>query len=199
VIDFRKTTFIKTVVEVTQRPSFLLPEVIFIGRSNVGKSSLINALTQIKGLAKVSTKPGKTRYLNYFNVDDTFYLVDAPGFGYTQRGKQELEQFAGIMDTYFQTAQPTLALYLIDGRRVLTEEDSRFITHLNQSMNIVIVFTKVDKLNQSEKAHLRNHIRQLGLQDDQCALVSIHEAKAMQRFRNQLDAMISLKKQVATL
>ena len=66
-------------------------------------------------------------------------------------------------------------------------------------MNIVIVFTKVYKLNQSEKAHLRNHIRQLGLQDDQCALVSIHETKAMQRFRNQLDAMISLKKQVVAL
>jgi GTP-binding protein len=193
VIDFKKTTFIKTVVEVTQRPSFLLPEVIFIGRSNVGKSSLINAITQSKGLAKVSTKPGKTRYLNYFNVDDNFYLVDAPGFGYTQRGKQELEQFSDIMETYFQTAEPRLALYLIDGRRVLTQEDSRFISHLNQTMNIIIVFTKVDKLNQSEKAHLRNHIRQLGLNDDQCALVSIHEPKSMQRFRSQLEAMISLK------
>lgn len=192
-IDFKKTTFIKTVVDVNQRPSFPLPEVIFIGRSNVGKSSLINALTQQKGLAKVSTKPGKTRYLNYFNVHDTFYLVDAPGFGYTLRGKQELDQFAEIMETYFQAAKPRLGLYLIDSRRVLTEEDAHFIRHLNATMNVILIFTKVDKLNQSEKAQLKKHVTALGVDEDHYDVISIQDARSIIRLRHRIESMISLK------
>ncbi len=192
-IQFQNTTFVKTVVEVSQRPSFPLPEVIFIGRSNVGKSSLINALTQTKNLAKVSTKPGKTRYLNYFNVDNTFYLVDAPGFGFTLKGKQELAQFAVMMEGYFQIAKPSLGLYLIDGRRGLKEEDIGFIHTLNQSMNILVVFTKMDKLNQSEKATLLKHIKAIGLSEKQAVFTSIDHAKSIQILRHTLQDFLSLK------
>ncbi len=192
-IQFQNTTFVKTVVDVSQRPSFPLPEVIFIGRSNVGKSSLINALTQTKNLAKVSTKPGKTRYLNYFNVDDTFYLVDAPGFGFTLKGKQELAQFAVMMEGYFQIAKPSLGLYLIDGRRGLKEEDIGFIHTLNQSMNILVVFTKMDKLNQSEKASLLKHIKAIGLSEKQAVFTAVDHAKSIQILRHTLQDFLSLK------
>ena len=192
-INFSKTTFIKTVVDVHQRPSFPLPEVIFIGRSNVGKSSLINALTLQKGLAKVSTKPGKTRYLNYFNVDNAFYLVDAPGFGFTLKGKRELAQFAVMMESYFQEAKPTLALYLIDSRRRILEEDVSFIQTLNQSMNVLLVFTKTDKLNQSEKAHLLHHVQTLGISREQSVFSSINQAKTILLLRRLIEDHLSLK------
>jgi GTP-binding protein len=187
VIDFQKTTFVKTVVDINDRPGFLLPEVIFIGRSNVGKSSLINALTKQKKLAKTSSQPGKTRYLNYFNVDDQFYLVDAPGFGYTKRGTRELGSFAQLMETYFQMSEPRIALYLIDARRVVTEEDVRFIHTLNKRMHVILIFTKTDKLNQKETAMIKKHILQMGLSDDQYVLSSLDNTRSITRIQKLIE------------
>jgi GTP-binding protein len=183
-MDFKKTTFIKTVVRLEDRPRFLLPEVIFIGRSNVGKSTLINALTSQKKLAKTSSTPGKTRYLNYYMVDHQFYLVDAPGFGYTAYGKQDLERFAELMQPYFVEAKPRLALYLMDSRRDVLESDIQWIRELNRQMNVLLVFTKIDVLNQKEQAALIKQLKTLGLSNEEFAFVSQENQRLVEKLRD---------------
>ena len=182
-MDFKKTTFIKTVVRLEDRPRFLLPEVIFIGRSNVGKSTLINALTGQKKLAKTSSTPGKTRYLNYYMVDHQFYLVDAPGFGYTAYGKQDLERFAELMQPYFIEAKPRLALYLMDSRRDVLESDIQWIRELNRQMNVLLVFTKIDVLNQKQQAALIKQLKTLGLSNEEFAFVSQENQRLVEKLR----------------
>jgi GTP-binding protein len=183
-MDFKKTTFIKTVVRLEDRPRFLLPEVIFIGRSNVGKSTLINALTSQKKLAKTSSTPGKTRYLNYYMVDHQFSLVDAPGFGYTAYGKQDLERFAELMQPYFVEAKPRLALYLMDSRRDVLESDIQWIRELNRQMNVLLVFTKIDVLNQKEQAALIKQLKTLGLSNEEFAFVSQENQRLVEKLRD---------------
>ena len=190
-MDFQKTTFVKTVVRVEDRPRFSLPEIILIGRSNVGKSSLINALTGQKKLAKTSATPGKTRHLNYYMVDHQLYLVDAPGFGYTQYGKQEMQRFAELMQPYFSEAKPKLGLYLMDSRREVLETDVVFIQELNRFMNVLIVFTKIDVLNQKEQAALLKQLKTLGLQTKDYAFVSRDNPRLIQKLKEQIQGYIS--------
>jgi GTP-binding protein len=185
-MDFKKTTFIKTVVRLEDRPRFLLPEMILIGRSNVGKSSLINALTGQKKLAKTSSTPGKTRYLNYYMVDHTVYLVDAPGFGFTVYGKQEMDRFGALMRPYFLDAKPRLALYLIDSRREVLESDVEFIKQLNELMNVLIVFTKIDVLNQKAQAALMKQLKTLHLASKDFAFVSKDNLRLIEKLREQI-------------
>ena len=189
-IQFKKTTFIKTVVDVRERPSFPLPEIIMIGRSNVGKSSLINAITEQKGLAKTSSKPGKTRFLNYFNVDEKCYLVDAPGFGFTAKGRTDVESFSVLMETYFKEAKPSLALYLIDSRRDISEDDSTFIASMNKEMNVHLVFTKIDKLNQAEMSRLHKLIKVLGIEEDHYTLFTITRKREIDRLKNKITQLL---------
>ena len=190
-MDFQKTTFVKTVVRVEDRPRFSLPEIILIGRSNVGKSSLINALTAQKKLAKTSATPGKTRHLNYYMVDHQLYLVDAPGFGYTQYGKQEMQRFAELMQPYFSEAKPKLGLYLMDSRREVLETDVVFIQELNRFMNVLIVFTKIDVLNQKEQAALLKQLKTLGLPTQDYAFVSRDNPRLIQKLKEQIQGYIS--------
>jgi GTP-binding protein len=185
-MDFKKTTFIKTVVRLEDRPRFSLPELIFIGRSNVGKSSLINALTGQRKLAKTSSTPGKTRYLNYYMVDHACYLVDAPGFGFTAYGKQEMRRFSELMQPYFAEAKPRLALYLMDSRRDVLEADNQFIQDLNRLMNVLIVFTKIDVLNQKEQAALIKQLKTLGLESKDFAFVSRDNPRLLDQLREQI-------------
>lgn len=190
-MDFQKTTFVKTVVRIEDRPRFSLPEIILIGRSNVGKSSLINALTGQKKLAKTSATPGKTRNLNYYMVDHQLYLVDAPGFGYTQYGKQEMQRFAELMQPYFLEAKPKLGLYLMDSRREILETDVMFIQELNRFMNVLIVFTKIDMLNQKEQASLLKQLKTLGLPEQDYAFVSRDNPRLLQKLKEQIKGYIS--------
>ncbi len=190
-MDFQKTTFVKTVVRVEDRPRFSLPEIILIGRSNVGKSSLINALTGQKKLAKTSATPGKSRRLNYYLVDHHLSLVDAPGFGYTQYGKQEMQRFAELMQPYFSEAKPKLGLYLMDSRREVLETDVVFIQELNRFMNVLIVFTKIDVLNQKEQAALLKQLKTLGLPTQDYAFVSRDNPRLIQKLKEQIQGYIS--------
>lgn len=185
-MDFSKTTFVKTVVRLEDRPRFLLPEMILIGRSNVGKSSLINALTNQKKLAKTSATPGKTRYLNYYNVDHAAYLVDAPGFGFTSYGKQEMARFASLMQPYFSEAKPRLALYLLDSRRDVLTSDIDFIQTLNRQMNVLLVFTKIDVLNQKEQAALMKQLKTLALDSKDFAFVSKDNPRLIEKLKDQI-------------
>lgn len=130
-------------------PQDYRPEYAFIGRSNVGKSSLINMLTNRKGLAMTSSKPGKTQLINHFIINDEWYLVDLPGYGYAQRGKEGREQIRKIIDSYILHREQLTALFLlIDSRHEPQQIDLDFIQWLGENgIPFSIVFTKVDKLS----------------------------------------------------
>ncbi|SBW02004.1 ribosome biogenesis GTP-binding protein YihA/YsxC [uncultured Dysgonomonas sp.] len=125
------------------------PEYAFIGRSNVGKSSLINMLTNRKGLAMTSSKPGKTQLINHFIINDEWYLVDLPGYGYAQRGKEGREQIRKIIDSYIiNRAELTCLFLLLDSRHEPQQIDIEFMNWLGEEgVPFVIVFTKIDKLS----------------------------------------------------
>ena len=158
-IDFRKTTFIKSATTYLDKPTKDLPDVLFVGKSNVGKSSLINALTNNKNLAFTSSKPGFTKLLNYFEVDDSFYLVDAPGYGYTASGNRHLDSFSKMMESYFKNPKLAGVVFIVDSRHKLGENDVDFYQFIiDNNIPFILVASKIDKLNQSEKAMMKKNI-----------------------------------------
>jgi GTP-binding protein len=128
------------------------PEYAFIGRSNVGKSSLINMLTGMKGLALTSSTPGKTQLINHFLINNAWYLVDLPGYGYAQRGKKGREKIREIIDAYLDEREALTCLFvLLDCRHEPQKIDLDFINQLGESgIPFAIIFTKIDKISQSK-------------------------------------------------
>ena len=138
--------------KLSQIPKDGLPEFAFIGRSNVGKSSLINMLTAHKGLAKVSATPGKTRLINHFLINKEWYLVDLPGYGYAKAGKTLRNEFSSIITSYVTKAEKMHFLFvLIDSRHAPMKIDTDFITMLGErGVPFGIIFTKSDKQGQRQ-------------------------------------------------
>lgn len=136
-------------------PDTRLPEWAFIGRSNVGKSSLINMLTQRKGLAKTSAKPGKTLLINHFNINDEWYIVDLPGYGYARLGKEGLAKLDRLINGYIlNREQLTCVMLLIDSRHAPQRIDLEFMQMLGANgIPFAIIFTKLDKISQREWHH----------------------------------------------
>ena len=127
-INFKNTRFIKSLPSIKLKEDDKLKEVLFVGRSNVGKSSLLNCLCDNKNLAFVSSKPGHTKLLNFYNVDQKFYLVDAPGYGYSKSNISEINLFSEMMEDYFSnTFNLALVVFLLDSRRKLNEDDLQLI------------------------------------------------------------------------
>ena len=166
-INFSKAKFIKSAQTYSQKPEKNLKEIVFVGKSNVGKSSLINALVKNKGLAKTSSKPGYTKLLNYFEIDDKFYLVDAPGYGYTASGGKLLDSFSKMMETYFENPSLAGVVFIVDSRHKLSKDDVDFYNFIvEKDVPFLLVASKCDKLNQSEKAAMKKHITvDLGIKD----------------------------------
>ncbi len=133
-------------------------QVVFLGRSNVGKSSLINALTNNKKLVYVSSTPGRTKLISYFSIGELAYLVDAPGYGYFKDGSLDFEDM--ILDYFSLGPKYIKRVYLLlDSRRELTDDDKKAIELISSyGLKIRFVFTKLDKLNMSEKAKLMKRI-----------------------------------------
>ncbi|MDD6778180.1 MAG: ribosome biogenesis GTP-binding protein YihA/YsxC [Bacteroidales bacterium] len=134
--------------DVAKCPQGMRHEYAFIGRSNVGKSSLINMLTNHSGLAKTSSTPGKTMLINHFLVNDEWYIVDLPGYGYASRGKESREQLKQIIESYIlRREQMTNLFVLIDSRHKPQKIDMEFMQWLGENgVPFSIVFTKLDKL-----------------------------------------------------
>ncbi|NHN26466.1 YihA family ribosome biogenesis GTP-binding protein [Flavobacterium jejuense] len=140
--------FIISNSEVSKCPNEPLPEYAFIGRSNVGKSSLINMLTNHKNLAKTSGKPGKTQLINHFKINLNWYLVDLPGYGYARVSKKTKEVFQKFITDYFETREQLVcAFVLIDIRLEAQKIDLEFINYLGETgIPFCIIFTKADKI-----------------------------------------------------
>lgn len=166
-INFHNASFVKSITALKDAPIPRLKELLVVGRSNVGKSSLINALTNHNRLAYTSSKPGHTRLLNYFNIDNQFFLVDAPGYGYAKGGIDLDALFGEIMEEYFHDNDYLKgALLLLDSRRKLTENDYEMINLFNEkNIPFLIVLTKKDKLNQKEKSLIISHMKENNIQE----------------------------------
>ena len=149
----KSATFITSAVKPSQYPPAVLPEIAFSGRSNVGKSSLINCLFNRKRLAKVSGTPGKTRLVNFFSVDERFYLVDLPGYGYARRSHRERDSWRAMVETYLSSRQRLLAmLVLVDIRRGPEDEERMLLETLEESgVRAIFVLIKSDKLAKSRR------------------------------------------------
>lgn len=146
-MEIKSAEFIISNASVSKCPDTTLPEYAFIGRSNVGKSSLINMLTNHKKLAKTSATPGKTLLINHFLINKAWYLVDLPGYGYAKRGKKEQENLRQIISSYIlHREQMTNLFVLIDSRHEPQKIDLEFIEWLGENgIPFSIVFTKADK------------------------------------------------------
>lgn len=143
----QKISYIGSFHSVTVCPAHALPEFAFIGRSNVGKSSLINALFGRKDLARVSKQPGKTRSINFFLVEDAFYMVDLPGYGYARHSKEQRQQWQKMVRSYFlDRSQLTCVFVLLDSNIPLQKTDQSFINWLGRhQIPFHLIFTKSDR------------------------------------------------------
>lgn len=161
----KEAKFICSSSKVSQCPKADFPEYAFIGRSNVGKSSLINMLTGQKYLAKVSSQPGKTKLINHFLIDNTWYLVDLPGYGYARTSKKERSVFSSLITDYItQREEMTMLFVLIDSRLEPQKIDLDFINKLGENgIPFALVFTKYDKLRVYERqANISSYKQLLG-------------------------------------
>ena len=160
-MDIKKATFVVSNSDYRKCPDSGLPEYAFIGRSNVGKTSLINMLTNVKGLAKTSVKPGKTQLINHFLINNEWYLVDLPGYGYARTSKTSRERWQKMIVDYILKRERLANVFvLVDSRIPPQNIDLEFINFLGQNgVPLSIVFTKIDKQKQSEVAATVNNYR----------------------------------------
>ena len=139
-----------------QYPKKSLPEFAFAGRSNVGKSSLINKLLSRKSLARVSATPGKTATINFYNVDNAIFLVDLPGYGYAKRSREEIEAWGDMIEDYLKNRkQLTRVILLVDSRHAPTTDDKmmlEWIRAYHSDDGVIVIATKTDKLKKRELA-----------------------------------------------
>ena len=163
-MEINKSTFYVSSATIEQCPKDTKPEYAFIGRSNVGKSSLINMLCNHKNLAKTSATPGKTLLINHFLINDDWYLVDLPGYGFAKRSKKIQDQIDHMINSYILRREQLQNLFLlVDIRHEPQKSDLNFINFLGENgIPFSIVFTKADKLSNA-KAHLnvRNYLDKL--------------------------------------
>lgn len=151
----------KVAVEEKQYPQDGRPEIALAGRSNVGKSSLINTLVNRKSLARISSTPGKTRTINFYNINDSFYLVDLPGYGYAKVSKEEKQKWGKMIEDYLNKRQELRAVVLlVDSRHEPTGDDKLMLQYIrNSGKRAIIVATKVDKLSKNELQRNINMIK----------------------------------------
>ncbi|MCQ2533181.1 MAG: ribosome biogenesis GTP-binding protein YihA/YsxC [Clostridia bacterium] len=159
-VNFRNTQYFTTAASVDGCPNIGLPEVVLSGKSNVGKSSLINGLADNKKLARVSQTPGKTRAVIYFNCDRKLLFADLPGYGYAKASKDVKAQFSQLADSYFTSGRKfNLVLHLIDIRHEPSEEDIGMLEYMNNNnIPYFVIFTKCDKFSRQQ---LNNRLREL--------------------------------------
>lgn len=155
--------FVAGVQQLHQLPELTLPEVAFIGRSNVGKSSLLNALVNNGRLARTSGTPGATKQLNFFNLHELVHLVDVPGYGYAKAGKKDVKQWQGALFAYLRgRSQLARAFVLIDARHGVKDADKKMLDMLDDSaVSYQLVLTKADKATAAEMAKAQNHAIQV--------------------------------------
>jgi GTP-binding protein len=194
-VDIRTVEYAGTVATPTQAPPGELPEIAFSGRSNVGKSSLINTLlkrTRHK-IAHVSATPGKTRALNFYRVNERFFLVDLPGFGYAKIPQPLHDDWRELIEGYL-TRSPRLkgVVHLVDVRHRPNDSDHEMMEYLSGlGVPTLVVATKMDKLKHSQrKEHLDRIAAELGLDEEQLVTFSSHTGEGRDELLEALDGLL---------
>lgn len=150
-MKIKDSQFVISAVDAHNYPQDHLPQIVFSGRSNVGKSSFINSILNKKNIARVSQTPGKTRLINFFLVNDAFYFVDIPGYGYAKVSHAEMIQFAAMIDEYLKSKQSSFAVLLLDIRRKPNEDDLLMYDFFKSfNYQVLVVLTKADKLSNNQ-------------------------------------------------
>ena len=146
----------------SQYPTDGKPEFIMLGRSNVGKSSFVNTILNRKNLARISSKPGKTVTINFYNVEDTFYLVDVPGYGYADTSKEEIKKFGMMVEEYLEKREELKRVFLlVDFRHKPTSDDVLMYNFLKYyQIPVTIIATKADKVSSREKEKAIKNIKE---------------------------------------
>ncbi len=155
--------FIKSVYSIDQLPGIRLPEVVLCGRSNVGKSSFINSLFNTKNLAKTSSIPGKTKSIKYYSIDDVFYIVDLPGYGYAKTSIQERKKWQSLINDFFSKSNYIkLVFHLIDCRHSPTKLDTKMNELLSaKGFPYIFILNKADKITISERKKYFNDFKKI--------------------------------------
>lgn len=191
-VEFKSAQFLTSALKTDELPELTLPEIAVVGRSNVGKSSLINHLLQSKKVAKVSSTPGKTQRINYFVIDESLLLVDLPGYGYAKTSKTLQEEWGVWIDKYLKERGLKLILFLLDSRRELTEEDRQFLEWaFYEKIPLLLVLTKGDKLSQKEKhAAFKRIENEKSLSGFPPLLYSVKEGKCRQALIHEINQVL---------
>lgn len=177
-MNFQNVEFLISAASTGDFPKNRLPEIAFAGKSNVGKSSVINRLLQRKNFARVGDKPGKTVHVNYFVIDRKCYLVDLPGYGFAKVSQQEKDRWGRLMEDYFAAQRIDLGVLIVDYRHPPTNNDITMANwFLDSGCPFVVVANKMDKLKKSEwKPNLEVIRRDLGLPDS-CSVIPFSAEK----------------------
>lgn len=177
-MNFNNVEFVISAAAVKDFPGNGLPEIAFAGKSNVGKSSVINRVLQRKNFARVGEKPGKTVHINYFLLDKQCYLVDLPGYGFAKVSQSEKDRWAKLMEAYFAENRIDLGVMIVDARHAPTNNDITMASwFLNSGCPFVVVANKLDKLKKSEIAPNLARIREdLELPED-CPVIPFSAEK----------------------
>ena len=177
----KKAEFMISAVAPSQYPNTGWPEIALAGRSNVGKSSLINSLVNRKALARVGNTPGKTRKINFYNINDSLALVDLPGYGYAKVSKEEKKTWGRLTETYLNTRKNLdMILLLVDIRHDPTEDDIIMLNYIRQSgRDYAVIATKADKITRSEQKKHIDKIRRVLEQGDDCEVIPFSSLKRM--------------------
>ena len=159
-VNLNQAEFVRSAAKPADFPRDALPQVVFAGRSNVGKSSVINRLLNRKNLARVGAAPGKTTHINYFRIDGKFYLIDLPGYGYAKVSKQERDRWGKLIEAWFaDTALMTLGVLVVDARHKPTADDRTMSDFfLAAGKPFVVVANKLDKV---KKSQVQDNLRQV--------------------------------------
>ncbi|MGI6086012.1 MAG: ribosome biogenesis GTP-binding protein YihA/YsxC [Acetivibrionales bacterium] len=175
----KKAEFIISATEPAQYPDTGRPEIALAGRSNVGKSSLINSLVNRKALARVGNTPGKTRIINFYNINDNITLVDLPGYGYAKVSREEQKTWGKLAETYLNTRKNlNIILLLVDIRHAPTTNDIIMLNYIKESgRDFVVIATKADKIKRSEyKKHI-DKIRNVLELEKECDIIAFSSLK----------------------
>lgn len=189
-----KADYIKSAVYEKDYPEKINQvEFAFVGRSNVGKSSLINSLTSRLKLARTSKTPGRTQLINYFNINDKFYIVDLPGYGFAKVPKEIKKQWGQIIENYIVSDRKKIIFLLLDIRRVPSGEDMEMLKWLDfNKMDYRIIFTKMDKLSNNEKFRQLKAIRtKLVFENEDVFFHSSHTNKGREEILNFMESQLT--------
>lgn len=181
-MNFNNVAFLTSAASIKGLPAREYPEIAFAGKSNVGKSSVINRILQRKNFARVGEKPGKTIHVNYFLIDKTCYFVDLPGYGYAKVSQAEKDRWGRLMEDYFAAERIDLGVFIVDARHAPTNNDitmARFF--IESGYPFVVVANKLDKLKKSEiEPNLKTIREDLELPED-CPVIPFSAEKGTGR------------------